>query len=112
MWLRKCGNDPLVSRIAPSEISESSELCRDTLRKVTSVWNRQFADLLRQGQLGGSVRSDLTAEQMTDFFWSGWEGALLRMKIENSIEPVRLCIKLMFENFFPAGVQGSASRQG
>ena len=84
-----------------AEISESSELCRETLRKVTGSWNRQFAELLRQGQLDGSVRTDLTAEQMTGFFWSGWEGALLRMKIENSIEPVRLCIKLMFEHFFP-----------
>lgn len=85
-----------------AEISESSELCRETLSKVTGVWNRQFTELLRQAQAQGTVRTDLSAEELTDFFWNAWEGALLRMKIEHSIEPVRACIRVMFEHVFPA----------
>lgn len=97
-----------------AEISESSALCREMLGKVTAAWNRQLADMLRQGQLDGSIRSDLSAEQMAGFFWSGWQGALLRMKIEQSIEPLQMCIDLMFDHFFPpqtlaAGAQTRAA---
>lgn len=89
----------LVGNLA-AEISESSELCRDTLRTVMNASRERFVKYLRQAQELGEARTDLSAEEMADFFWNAWEGSLLRMKIENSTTPVRHCIDLMFEHFF------------
>ena len=83
-----------------AEMSESSELCRLTLQEVVAGWRKRFASYLRKAQADGSVRTDLSAEQLTDFFWNAWEGALLRMKIERSTAPVRACVNLMFDHFF------------
>jgi TetR/AcrR family transcriptional repressor of nem operon len=83
-----------------AEMSESSELCRLTLQQVLSGWHKRFSSYLRKAQADGSVRTDLSAEQLTDFFWNAWEGALLRMKIERSTAPVRACVDLMFNDFF------------
>jgi TetR/AcrR family transcriptional repressor of nem operon len=91
----------LIGNLA-AEISESSELCRDTLRAVMDAPRARFASYLQQAQAAGEARTDLSAEEMADFFWNAWEGSLLRMKIENSAAPVRRCMELMFEHFFKA----------
>jgi TetR/AcrR family transcriptional repressor of nem operon len=91
----------LVGNLA-AEISESSELCRDALGLVMTASRERFVTYLRQAQANGEARTDLTAEEMADFFWNAWEGSLLRMKIENSATPVRRCIDLLFQHFFVA----------
>lgn len=89
----------LVGNLA-AEISESSELCRDMLRAVMNASRERFVTHLRRAQTEGEARTDLSAEEMADFFWNAWEGSLLRMKIENSAEPVRRCVDLLFSHFF------------
>ncbi|MEA3085880.1 MAG: TetR/AcrR family transcriptional regulator, transcriptional repressor for nem operon, partial [Paraburkholderia sp.] len=37
---------------------------------------------------------------MADLFWNAWEGSLLRMKIDDSVEPLKACVHSMFELFF------------
>jgi TetR/AcrR family transcriptional regulator, transcriptional repressor for nem operon len=82
------------------EIAQSSELCRDTARQTVDEWRVGFADFLRRGQDYGSVRRDLSADAMADFFWNAWEGSLLRMKLADSVEPLTACVRLMFDLFF------------
>lgn len=83
-----------------AELAESSDACRLALRGVVGAWRAHFADHLRRAQAEGAVRTDITAEALADFFWNAWEGALLRMKIEHSIAPLRACVDLMFDRFF------------
>lgn len=80
-----------------AEISESSELCKSTLQQVVRSWQEHIASSLGQAQMIGVVRADISAEMLTDFFWSAWEGALVRMRIDNSTAPVRACISVMFD---------------
>jgi TetR/AcrR family transcriptional repressor of nem operon len=82
------------------EIAQSSELCRDAARHTVNEWRGGFADYLRRGQQYGSVRQDLAADAMADLFWNAWEGSLLRMKLEHSVEPLELCVHLMLDLFF------------
>jgi TetR/AcrR family transcriptional regulator, transcriptional repressor for nem operon len=82
------------------EIAQSSALCRDTARQTVDEWRVGFADFLRRGQDYGSVRRDLPADVMADFFWNAWEGSLLRMKLEDSVEPLKASVRLMFDLFF------------
>jgi TetR/AcrR family transcriptional regulator, transcriptional repressor for nem operon len=82
-----------------AEISESSDLCRKTMQSVIVEWRERFTKYVRMAQEQGTARSDITAEDLADIFCNAWEGSLLRMKIENSTEPLELCISIMFEKF-------------
>jgi TetR/AcrR family transcriptional repressor of nem operon len=37
---------------------------------------------------------------MADFLWNAWDGSLLRMKLEDAVEPLKACVRLMFDLFF------------
>jgi TetR/AcrR family transcriptional repressor of nem operon len=82
------------------EIAQSSELCRDAARQTVNEWRGGFSDYLRRGQEHGFVRKDIAADAMADLFWNAWEGSLLRMKLEHSVEPLKLCVHLMLDLFF------------
>jgi TetR/AcrR family transcriptional repressor of nem operon len=82
------------------EIAQSSDLCRDAARHTVVEWRVGFADYLRRGQDYGSVRCDLPADAMADLFWNAWEGSLLRMKLEDSAEPLKACVQSMLDLFF------------
>lgn len=82
------------------EIAQSSDLCRDAARHTVDEWRVGFADYLRRGQDYGSVRRDVSADAMADLFWNTWEGSLLRMKLEDSVEPLNACVHSMFDLFF------------
>ncbi|HML90737.1 MAG TPA: TetR family transcriptional regulator C-terminal domain-containing protein [Methylomusa anaerophila] len=83
-----------------AEISESSEICRNAMQTVLKEWRERFAKYVLIAQAQGTVRNDISAEELADIFCSVWEGSLLRMKIENSTDPLKRCINLMFDKFF------------
>jgi TetR/AcrR family transcriptional regulator, transcriptional repressor for nem operon len=83
-----------------AEISESSELCRNAMQSVIIEWRERFAKYVRKAQEQGTVRRDMSAEELSDIFCNAWQGSLLRMKIENSTEPLKRCIAIMFDKFF------------
>jgi TetR/AcrR family transcriptional repressor of nem operon len=82
------------------EVGDTSELCRDSLRQAV----RRYRDLLAQGlsaaQRQGTVRADKSAEAMADLLTNAWQGALLRMKIEQSAEPLRQCCRDLLGDYF------------
>lgn len=79
-----------------AELSEASENCRIAMQEVIYVWKNLMVIQLVAGQTNGTVRKDLTAEELADFFWDAWQGSLLRMKIENSAAPVRSTLTMLF----------------
>jgi TetR/AcrR family transcriptional repressor of nem operon len=88
----------LIGNLA-GELAESSELCRGTLQSVTTDWCARVACHLERAQVQGTVRRDVEADELARFCWDAWEGSLLRMKIENSTEPIRHCVSLLFDVF-------------
>ena len=64
------------------EVATTSPPLRDALRAGYESWRGPLAELFGRGQTEGSIRSDLPAAELADFFLDVWEGALLRMKIE------------------------------
>ncbi len=88
----------LIGNLA-AEISEASELCREKMHHATIAWKKRLSGYVRQGQAMGSIRNDISTEDLTDFIWNAWEGALLNMKIANSTTPVKECIRLLFDYF-------------
>lgn len=88
----------LIGNLA-GELAESSELCRITLKAVMVTWCDRVAYHLERAQAQGTVRRDIQAVVLARFCWDAWEGSLLRMKIENSTEPIRHCVSLLFDVF-------------
>lgn len=89
----------LVGNFA-GEVSESSALCRQAMAEVMAQWRERLAGLIAQAQAAGSVRADLPAAQLASFFWDTWEGAVLRMKVEHSSQPLHEALHLMLDKFF------------
>jgi TetR/AcrR family transcriptional repressor of nem operon len=53
-------------------------------------------------QQEGSVRTDLSASALARLIWDYWQGALLRMKVEDSREPLYAAVELLWERILPA----------
>jgi len=81
-----------------AEISEASEDCRVALQQSVSEYKTILAQRLLIGQQLGKVRSDLPAQRLADLIWDCWQGSLLRMKIEKSVEPVSNDLELLFHH--------------
>lgn len=88
----------LIGNLA-AEISEASDLCRQKMHHVKTVWTDRVSKQINQCQSMGTVRGDLSADDLAEFIWNAWEGALLNMKIANSTAPVKECISLLFDFF-------------
>ena len=84
------------------EVGDTSELCQKSLQSAV----HRYRDLLQAGllkaQQEGTVRTDISAENMADLLVNMWQGALLRMKIEQSSTPLIQCCQNLLGDFFKA----------
>jgi TetR/AcrR family transcriptional regulator, transcriptional repressor for nem operon len=85
-----------------AEVGASSELCREALAEAMHGAQHRFAEAIKRAQEQGTVRADILANDLADFIWNSWEGALIGMKIENSVEPLRKFCTMVFDNFLRA----------
>jgi len=46
------------------------------------------------------VRADLDAGDLADLLTEAWEGAVIRMKIERSLEPPRRVLSRLLDDYF------------
>lgn len=82
-----------------AEISEASDECRMALQEAVNSYKKILAERLLIGQEMGKVRNDLPAQRLADLVWDCWQGSLLRMKIEKSVDPVSHNLELLFQYF-------------
>lgn len=84
------------------EIGDTSATCRLALSAAV----RRYRDTLRagieRGQREGLFRTDLSAEEMADCLSDAWQGALLRMKVEQSVAPLQACCRHLLRGYFRA----------
>lgn len=85
-----------------AEISEASEECRIELKGSIKQYNEILTKHIAIGQSQGSVRNDIPSERLAELVWDCWQGSLLRMKIENSVEPVTNDLELLFSGILQA----------
>jgi len=80
------------------EMGALPESFRARLQETFEDWQRRFADCLAEAQEAGELAREVDTRQVAAFFWIGWEGAVLRAKLEQSPTPLDL-----FADFFFAG---------
>jgi TetR/AcrR family transcriptional repressor of nem operon len=84
------------------EVGDTSETCRLALGSAVHRYSDKLREGIERGQREGLFRSDLSAEEMADFLSDAWQGALLRMKIEQSTRPLEACCKNILRGYFRA----------
>jgi len=82
------------------EIGDTSSLCRDALLEAVDRYSALQRSALERGQREGIVRVDKSAQSMADLMLNGWQGALLRMKVEQSVQPLREVCRDLLDDYF------------
>lgn len=84
------------------EIGDTSDACRESLRQAVHRYRDKLREGIARAQDEGAYRRDRTAEELADFLVDAWQGALLRMKVEQSIRPLEECFRNLLEGYFRA----------
>ena len=78
-----------------AELGASSEPCQQAMLEGFKEMQQQFLKTLKRGQTQGTIRDDISAEALADFVINAYEGALLRMQVEQSVDPIRQLWRLL-----------------
>jgi TetR/AcrR family transcriptional regulator, transcriptional repressor for nem operon len=70
---------------------------RRQLFDVFIDWQQRTAKCLRRAQTTGAISSRHDCDWLAEFFWIGWEGAVLRAKLERRSEPLHSFSKGFFK---------------
>lgn len=66
------------------EMGVLSERFRGRISAVFADWEARTARCLRAARLAGQIPPDADCQALAAFFWIGWEGAVLRAKLERN----------------------------
>ena len=84
------------------EVGDTSEICRCSLLTTVERYAHLQESALVRGQQEGTVRTDRSAKSMANLLLNGWQGALLRMKIQRSTAPLEECCSTLLDDYFKA----------
>ncbi|MET0343397.1 MAG: TetR family transcriptional regulator C-terminal domain-containing protein [Polyangiales bacterium] len=94
-----------------AEIALASDVCRARLLAAQLAWRERLGGLIATGQREGAIRDDLDPIALSALTWSVWEGALLRMKVEGSSEPLRESIAMVLDSVYRPARAGASSKR-
>jgi TetR/AcrR family transcriptional repressor of nem operon len=81
------------------EIASLAPPLREALARTLADWERRLAACLREGQARCEVAAHVSPRAHAAFFWTGWEGAILRARLQRELKPLKL-----FERLYLAGL--------
>ncbi len=94
-WARSCllGDFSL-------ETPAHSEHLRLKLAEIFEQWRGRFAACIVEGQAAGEITTVFSADDLADFLLAGWQGAMLRMKVDRSPLPLERFKTIAFATVF------------
>jgi len=72
------------------EMGALPESYREQLAEVFLDWQKRTAQCLAAARSAGELAPDADPARLAEFFWIGWEGAVLRSKLERHAGPLRI----------------------
>lgn len=72
------------------EMGALPESFQAQLTDVLLDWQARFERCLEEAKAAGEISRDADCARWAAFFWIGWEGAVLRAKLERNREPLRV----------------------
>jgi TetR/AcrR family transcriptional repressor of nem operon len=82
------------------EAGPQSEVLRTRLIEIFAEWRSPFAACIAEGQAAGEIAGTFAPHDLAEFLLSSWEGAILRMKVERSGEPLERFKRIVFTTMF------------
>ncbi|MCB6182358.1 TetR/AcrR family transcriptional regulator [Leeia sp. TBRC 13508] len=80
------------------EIADHSLLIRESLSLHFSTWSSLFEHCIAAAQKNGEINNPLSASLIAQFLLNSWEGALLRMRADNSDAPLITFMEVVFHS--------------
>ena len=78
------------------------------LRETMESWRETFTDLIERARDRGEISASRPPAMLADFLINAWEGSLIRMKVQRSIQPLEECIEFVFDDVL--GLSGPRRR--
>lgn len=82
------------------EMGALPESFREQLKAVLSSWQSRLAFCLEEAKTSGEIDAAADCQQLAATFWIGWEGAILRAKLEGTPDALDF-----FADFYLAGLR-------
>lgn len=79
------------------ELGSANACYRDKLSKAFATWQSLVADCLERAKQEGTLASNTDSSQLANFFWIGWEGAVMRAKLSRDNKPLELFSEQFFQ---------------
>ena len=83
------------------EMGTLPESFRAQLEQVFLDWQARTAACLAEAQRAGEIAAHHDCSALAQFFWIGWEGAVLRAKLERSAVPLQVYAQGFFQLLTP-----------
>ena len=77
-----------------------SERLRERLAEIFAQWRAPFADCIAEAQAAGEIAPTFPPQELAEFLLASWEGAILRMKVARSAEPLERFKTIAFNTVF------------
>ncbi len=91
----------LIAKLA-LETAQLSEPMRAAIKCGYDQWGLLHAKLLREAQAEGELDADADAEALANAIMHAWEGATIRMQIDQSIAPLTEFMDTVLERLVPS----------
>jgi TetR/AcrR family transcriptional repressor of nem operon len=89
-----------------AETSDNMPLVRKALGQSLARWTDAVAAVIREGQADGRISRSRHPEEVARFLINSWEGAVVRMKIVNSRQPLDDFFSVAFPLITDMGAAG------
>lgn len=83
-----------------AEASGVSEPLRCRLQEIFATWREPFAACIAEAQATGEIGADFAPLELAEFLLTSWEGAILRIKVERSAEPLERFKRIAFATVY------------
>ncbi|MEX2515313.1 MAG: TetR family transcriptional regulator C-terminal domain-containing protein [Gammaproteobacteria bacterium] len=91
----QCKRGCLIGSLS-QELSSHNETFRARLDAVFEGWKQQFSRCLDEAKVAGEIAADADTDQLAEFLLAGWQGAILRAKMNQSTRPMQAFIETVF----------------
>jgi len=82
------------------ETAPHSDQLREQLSAIFVRWREPFAACIAEGQARAEITRAFSADDLADFLLTGWQGAMLRMKVDRSRAPLERFKSIVFATVF------------
>ncbi|AQS89126.1 TetR family transcriptional regulator [Neoasaia chiangmaiensis] len=79
------------------EVADQSAIIRSCLSGHFKTWGGLFEQCIADAQHQKAILNDAPPAQLAQFLLNGWEGAILRMRVEKSDAPLKNFVQTVFE---------------